>query len=61
MLGAAIMGPGAIIAVGCSVGQGMSAFSLLAYSAPVTFAAIFAGAALGLRQLVSGLSFITER
>ncbi len=61
MLGAAIMGPGAIIAVGCSVGQGISAFSLLAYSAPVTFAAIFAGAALGLRQLVSGLSFIPER
>ncbi|WP_209507496.1 MULTISPECIES: YeeE/YedE family protein [unclassified Ruegeria] len=61
MLGAAIMGPGAIIAVGCSVGQGISAFSLLAYSAPITFAAIFAGAALGLRQLVSGLSFIPER
>ncbi len=61
MLGAAIMGPGAIIAVGCSVGQGISAFSLLAYSAPVTFAAIFAGATLGLRQLVSGLSFISER
>lgn len=56
MLGAAIMGPGAIIAVGCSVGQGISAFSLLAYSAPVTFAAIFAGAALGLRQLITGLA-----
>ncbi|MEP3329496.1 YeeE/YedE family protein [Sedimentitalea sp.] len=61
MLGAAIMGPGAIIAVGCSVGQGISAFSLLAYSAPITFAAIFAGAALGLKQLVSGLSFLAER
>ncbi|CUH43965.1 putative transporter component [Ruegeria atlantica] len=61
MLGAAIMGPGAIIAVGCSVGQGISGFSLLAYSTPVTFAAIFVGAALGLKQLVSGLSFITER
>lgn len=61
ILGAAIMGPGAIIAVGCSVGQGISAFSLLAYSAPVTFAAIFAGATLGLKQLVSGLSFIAER
>ncbi|WP_170474517.1 YeeE/YedE family protein [Ruegeria arenilitoris] len=61
MLGAAIMGPGAIIAVGCSVGQGISAFSLLAYSAPVTFLAIFAGAALGLKQLVTGLSFITQR
>lgn len=60
MLGAALMGPGAVIAVGCSVGQGISAFSLLAYSAPITFAAIFAGAAFGLRQLVSGLSFAAE-
>lgn len=54
ILGAAIMGPGAILAVGCSVGQGLSAFSLLAFSAPVTFAAIFAGAALGLKQLIAG-------
>ena len=54
ILGAAIMGPGAILAVGCSVGQGISAFSLLAFSAPVTFIAIFAGAAFGLRQLITG-------
>lgn len=56
MAGAAIMGAGAIVAVGCSIGQGISAFSVLAYSAPVTFAAIFLGAALGLRQLISGWS-----
>ena len=54
--GAALMGPGAILAVGCSVGQGISAFSVLAYSAPLTFMAIFAGAALGLKQLISGFS-----
>ena len=54
--GAALMGGGAVLAMGCSVGQGISAFSLLAYSAPVTFAAIFAGAALGLRQLILGFS-----
>ncbi|WP_434052777.1 MAG: YeeE/YedE family protein [Roseibium sp.] len=54
--GAAIMGPGAILAVGCSVGQGISAFSVLAYSAPVTFLAIFAGAAFGLRQLITGFA-----
>ncbi|MTI43202.1 hypothetical protein JM93_03085 [Roseibium hamelinense] len=52
--GAAIMGPGAILAIGCSVGQGISAFSVLAYSAPVTFLAIFAGAAIGLKQLITG-------
>ncbi|MEM9269997.1 MAG: YeeE/YedE family protein [Pseudomonadota bacterium] len=56
ILGAAIMGPGAVLAVGCSVGQGISAFSVLAFSAPVAFAAIFAGAALGLRQLISGFA-----
>lgn len=56
ILGAAIMGPGAILAVGCSVGQGISAFSTLAYSAPVAFAAIFAGAALGLKQLITGFA-----
>ncbi len=56
ILGAAIMGPGAILAVGCSVGQGISAFSLLAYSAPVAFAAIFLGAAIGLRQLITGFA-----
>lgn len=54
--GAAIMGPGAILAVGCSVGQGISAFSLLAYSAPVAFVAIFLGAAFGLRQLITGFA-----
>lgn len=54
IFGAVLMGPGAVLAVGCSIGQGMSAFSLLAYSAPVAFAAIFIGAAIGLRQLISG-------
>jgi len=56
ILGAAIMGPGAVLAVGCSVGQGISAFSVLAFSAPVTFTAIFLGAAFGLRQLITGFA-----
>ncbi|MEO0390824.1 MAG: YeeE/YedE family protein [Pseudomonadota bacterium] len=56
ILGAALMGPGAVLAVGCSVGQGISAFSMLAYSAPVAFVSILAGAALGLRQLISGFA-----
>lgn len=54
MMGGGFMGAGAVIAMGCTVGQGLSAFSLLAFSAPVTFLAIFAGAALGLRQLITG-------
>ncbi|HAW47103.1 MAG TPA: YeeE/YedE family protein [Roseovarius sp.] len=56
ILGGVCMGFGGVIAVGCSVGQGMSAFSVLALSAPVTLAAIFAGAALGLRQLITGFA-----
>ncbi|MGX0978696.1 putative membrane protein YedE/YeeE [Roseovarius sp. MBR-51] len=56
ILGGICMGFGGVIAVGCSIGQGMSAFSVLALSAPVTLAAIFAGAALGLRQLITGFA-----
>ncbi|MEM6489212.1 MAG: YeeE/YedE family protein [Pseudomonadota bacterium] len=52
MLGAAMMGVGGIIAVGCTVGQGLSALSVLSLSAPVTIAAISAGARLGLFSLV---------
>lgn len=54
IFGAALMGAGAVLALGCTVGQGITAFSTLAYSAPITFAAIFAGAAIGLKQLISG-------
>jgi uncharacterized membrane protein YedE/YeeE len=56
ILGAALMGIGAVVAVGCSVGQGLSAFSVLAFSAPVTLACIMAGAAIGLRQLILGFA-----
>ena len=54
LLGAALMGVGAVVAVGCSVGQGLSAFSTLAYSAPLTIICIMIGAAAGLRQLIWG-------
>lgn len=54
--GAVLMGVGAVLAFGCTVGQGLSAFSVLAFSAPVTVAAIVAGAAIGLRQLIYGFS-----
>ncbi|WP_417724059.1 YeeE/YedE family protein [Salipiger sp.] len=54
IFGAALMGAGAVVASGCTIGQGLSAFSVLALSAPVTMAAILAGAAIGLRQLIVG-------
>lgn len=57
VLGAIFMGFGAVMAMGCTIGQGISAFSLLTFNAPLVFASIFAGAAFGLRQLIVGFSF----
>lgn len=54
ILGACLMGVGAVLALGCTIGQGVSAFSVLSFSAPVVFMSIFAGAAIGLRQLITG-------
>lgn len=56
ILGAVLMGVGAVIAIGCSVGQGLSAFSVLAYGAPLTLGCIMIGAAIGLRQLILGFA-----
>ncbi|MEH7829498.1 YeeE/YedE family protein [Gemmobacter denitrificans] len=52
--GAVLMGIGGVVAMGCSVGQGLTGFATLAWSGPVTLAAIGIGAAIGLRQLISG-------
>ncbi len=54
MSGAALMGVGGVTALGCSIGQGLTAFSTLTFSAPVTLAAIVVGAIIGLRRLVHG-------
>ena len=55
--GAVLMGIGAVLAYGCTVGQGLTAFSLMAYSAPLTIVSVVAGAAIGLKQLITGFSF----
>lgn len=52
--GAALMGVGGVLALGCSIGQGVSAFATLSYSAPVTLGAIWLGANFGLRQMIEG-------
>ena len=54
ILGASIMGVGAVISLGCSVGQGLTAFSTLSYSAPLTLLSIYLGARIGLFQLIEG-------
>jgi uncharacterized membrane protein YedE/YeeE len=53
--GAVAMGLGAVLAAGCSVGQGLTALSLLSVTAPVVAASIWVGAWLGLRRLIAGL------
>ena len=52
--GAALMGIGGVIAMGCSVGQGVTAMAAMAWSGPVTLAAIGVGAVIGLRRLIAG-------
>ncbi|MFN7003610.1 MAG: YeeE/YedE thiosulfate transporter family protein [Roseinatronobacter sp.] len=56
--GACLMGVGGVVAVGCSVGQGASAMSTLAFSAPLVAISIIAGAMLGLRQLLRGFQSV---
>lgn len=52
MMGAAMMGVGGVLAAGCTIGQGLSALSLLSLSAPVTIVSILIGARFGLYLLV---------
>ena len=54
IFGAALMGFGGVTALGCTIGQGITAMSTLSLSAPLALASIFLGAYLGLRYLVEG-------
>lgn len=53
-LGAVLMGIGGVLAFGCTIGQGLTAASALAYSAPVAMAGMFAGSWLVLQWMVRG-------
>ncbi len=52
--GAALMGVGGVLALGCTVGQGITGLSTLSLGAPIALLAIFTGAGLGLRYLEEG-------
>ncbi len=54
LAGATMMGVGGVIAMGCTVGQGITAVSTLALSAPIVFASIAVGARMGLAWLLEG-------
>ena len=51
LLGATMMGVGGVMALGCTVGQAITGVSTLALGSFVTFAAIVAGAVVGLKAL----------
>lgn len=52
--GAVLMGLGGVLARGCTIGQGMSASSVLALTAPLTILGVVLGAKLGLVLLLEG-------
>ena len=51
MFGAALMGIGGVLALGCTVGQAITGISTLALGSFLTFAAIVAGGVLGMKRL----------
>jgi uncharacterized membrane protein YedE/YeeE len=54
LLGAFLMGTGGVYAGGCTIGQGLSAASVLAISAPFVLVSIWCGVWLGLTYLMEG-------
>lgn len=54
LVGAVLMGVGGVFALGCTIGQGVSAFSTMALSSFVVIASILLGARIGLSLLISG-------
>lgn len=57
LIGAGLMGFGGVLAGGCTIGQGLTAASLLALSAPVAIVAMIVGARIGIFVLVEGVNF----
>ena len=55
--GGVLMGIGGVFAMGCTIGQGVTAVSALAISAPVVMLSIFLGARMGLAYLIEGSPF----
>jgi uncharacterized protein len=54
LLGAVLMGTGGILAGGCTIGQGLTAGSMLALSWPFAVGGMVIGARLGIALLVEG-------
>lgn len=54
LAGGFLMGAGGVFALGCTIGQGVTAVSALAISAPFVIASIMLGARIGLAYLIEG-------
>lgn len=54
LVGACLMGTGGILAGGCTIGQGITAGSMLALSWPIAVAGMILGARIGIAILVDG-------
>ena len=61
MAGGFLMGVGGVFAMGCTIGQGVTAVSTLAISAPFAMGAIVLGARMGLAYLLEGSPFAAFR
>lgn len=61
LLGAFLMGSGGVLAAGCTIGQGVSAVSVMALSAPIVFVSICLGARIGLIWLLEGAPAFLSR
>lgn len=57
LTGAALMGVGGVLALGCTVGQGLTGVSTLALGSWIALASILAGGYLGLKYLEEGSLF----
>ena len=54
LIGAALMGTGGILAMGCTIGQGITGMSTLALSSVIALASIIAGGVWGMKYLEEG-------
>jgi hypothetical protein len=54
LIGAALMGTGGILAMGCTIGQGITGMSTLALGSLIALAAIIAGGVYGMKYLEEG-------
>lgn len=54
MVGAAIMGVGGVLALGCTIGQGLTGLSTLAFGSVLAFLSILLGGFIGMKYLEEG-------